>query len=182
VILADKVMIKIGDAFYPVATWLRPFVNLATAANKFLYTTAVNTYAEADITSYGRSLVAASGQTATLFVEIDGGGSTITTGVKRDVIADFGFTITGWTLLGDQSGSIVIDIWKDTLANYPPTVADTITASAKPTLSTATNNQSSTLTGWTTTVAANDCLRFNVDSITTLTRAVLALKVTKTSV
>ena len=32
------------------------------------------------------------------------------------------------------SGSIVIDVWKDTYANFPPIVADTITASAKPTL------------------------------------------------
>ena len=61
-------------------------------------------------------------------VVIDGGGSTITTGVKGDVNCDFAFTIVQWALLADQSGSIVIDIWKDTYANYPPTVADTITA------------------------------------------------------
>lgn len=112
---------------------------------------------------------------------IDGGGSTITTGVKGDLPVPFGCTITEWTLLADQSGSIVVDIWKDTYANYPPTVADTITASAKPTISTATKGQSSTLTGWTTTITAGDTLRFNVDSITTCTRVVLALKVTRTS-
>lgn len=111
---------------------------------------------------------------------IDGGGSVITTGIKVDVLVPYACTITQATMLADQSGSIVIDVWKDTYANYPPTVADTITASAKPTISTATKSQDSTLTGWTTAVAAGDTLRFNVDSATTVTRVVLILKVTVT--
>jgi hypothetical protein len=111
---------------------------------------------------------------------VDGGGSAVTTGVKCDLRVDFGCTINQWAILCDTSGSIVFDIWKDTLANYPPTVADTITAAAKPTVSGATNNSSSTLTGWTTTITAGDCLRFNVDSVATVTRASLMLKVTKT--
>lgn len=111
---------------------------------------------------------------------IDGGGSAITTGVKGDLEIPFACTINRATLLADQSGSIVIDIWKDTYANYPPTVADTITASAKPTISSATKSQDSTLTGWTTSIAAGDTLRFNVDSITTCTRVLISLKITKT--
>lgn len=110
---------------------------------------------------------------------IDGGGATITTGVKGDITIPFACTITEWTLLADQSGSIQIDIWKDTYANYPPTVADTITASAKPLFSTTTKGQSSTLTGWTTSIAAGDTLRFNVDSVTTCQRVTLSLKVTR---
>jgi hypothetical protein len=110
---------------------------------------------------------------------IDGGGATITTGVKGDITIPFACTITEWTLMADQSGSIQIDIWKDTYANYPPTVADTITASAKPLISAATKGQSSTLTGWTTSVAAGDTLRFNVDSVTTCQRVTLSLKVTR---
>ena len=58
------------------------------------------------------------------------------------------------------SGSIVIDVWKDTYANFPPTVADTITASAKPTLSSATKSDDTTLTGWTTAVTAGDVFGF----------------------
>jgi len=117
---------------------------------------------------------------STITFIIDGGGSAITTGVKGDLEIPFACTINRATLLADQSGSIVIDIWKDTYANFPPTVADTITASAKPTLSTAAKSQDSTLTGWTTSIAAGDTLRFNVDSITTCTRVTLSLKVTKT--
>ncbi len=83
-------------------------------------------------------------------------------------------------MLADQSGSIVVDIWKDAYANYPPVVGDSITASAKPTITTAVKSQDSTLTGWTTSVSAGDTLRFNVDSITTCQRVTLSLRVTKT--
>ena len=84
--------------------------------------------------------------------------------------------ITSWTLVADQTGSIVIDLWKDTYANFPPTVADSITGSAKPTLSSAVKNQSSTLTGWTTGISAGDIIRFNVDSASTLTRITLSIQ------
>lgn len=107
---------------------------------------------------------------------IDGGGSAITTGIKGDVPPlGFAWTITGWDLLLDQSGSIVIDIWKDTYANYPPVVGDTITASDKPTVSSATKAQDLAPTGWTVAVAADESLRINVDSITTTQRASLMI-------
>lgn len=100
---------------------------------------------------------------------------------QLDVVVPFGCTITEVTLLADASGDIVIDIWKDTYANFPPTDADTITASAPPTLSSAAKSQDSTLSGWTTTITAGDVLRFNVDSVATVTRVTLCLKVTRTS-
>lgn len=111
---------------------------------------------------------------------IDGGGSAITTGVKGDIRFPFACTITKVSVLADQSGSIVLDLWKDTYANYPPTVADTITASAKPTLSSATKAEDSTLTGWTKPIAAGSSIRVNVDSITTITRAVLVIEYQRT--
>jgi hypothetical protein len=116
----------------------------------------------------------------TLVFVIDGGGATITTGVKGDITVDFPCTINQWTLLADQSGSIVVDLWKDTYANFPPVVGDVITASAKPTITTATKGQSSTLTGWTTAIAAGDVIRFNVNSVTSIQRVTVALKVTRT--
>ena len=110
---------------------------------------------------------------------IDGGGAAITTGIKGDLEVPFDCTINSSSLLADQSGSIVIDIWKDVYANYPPTDADSITASAPPTISSATNSTDSTLTGWTTSLTKGDILRFNVDSATTVTRVTLSLKVTR---
>jgi hypothetical protein len=110
---------------------------------------------------------------------IDGGASAITTGVKGFLEVPFAAVITAVTLLSADAavtaGSIVIDIWKAPYASYPPTVANTITASAKPTLSSATKSRDTTLTGWTTAVAAGDILGFKVDSVATLTRVTLAL-------
>jgi len=113
---------------------------------------------------------------AIIFI-IDGGGSAITTGQKGHLRIPFKCEIQKATLLADQSGSIVIDIWKDTYANFPPTDADSITASAPPTLSSAQKSEDSTLTGWTKTINADDILAFNVDSATTITRVVLILEV-----
>lgn len=110
---------------------------------------------------------------------VDGGGSTITTGIKGDIEVPFPCTIVAVRLFADQSGSIVIDIWKDTYANFPPTGGDSITASAKPTITTALKSQDTTLTGWTKSIAKGDILRFNVDSVTTIQRVTLSLTVTR---
>lgn len=112
---------------------------------------------------------------------LDGGGSVLTTGAKKAYVSiPLAGTITKWRILADVSGSIVIDIWKALYANYPPTVANTITASALPTVSSAIKNESSTLTGWTTSVAAGDVLEFNINSVTTITRARIELFITPT--
>jgi hypothetical protein len=111
---------------------------------------------------------------------IDGGGSAITTGEKGHLEVPFACTITAVRVLADQSGSIVVDVWKDTYANFPPTDADSITASAPPTLSTAQKSEDATLTGWTTSISAGDILAYNVDSITTCTRVIVSLTVRKT--
>lgn len=110
---------------------------------------------------------------------IDGGGSAITTGIKGDFRVPANCTITGVTAMADQTGSIVVDIWKDTLANFPPTDADSITASAQVTISSDTDSEDTTLTGWTTSLSQGDILRFNVDSASTITRLTIELRVTK---
>jgi hypothetical protein len=117
-------------------------------------------------------------RTTSIEFVIDGGGAVIPTGVKGDIELPFSGTITAVRMFADVSGSIVVDIWKDTYSNHPPTGADSITASAKPTISSATKSQNSTLTGWTTSFSAGDILRYNVDSATTVTRVTVALTVT----
>lgn len=112
----------------------------------------------------------------TFGITIDGGGSVITTGVKGDITIPFSCSIDSWYLTADQAGSIVIDIWKDTLANFPPTVADSIAGTEKPTLSGVAFNSDTSLTTFTRSLAPNDVIRFNVDSVATLTRANLVFK------
>lgn len=97
-------------------------------------------------------------------------GSVLTAGIKADIYVPFSGTIIGVTLLADQTGSVVLDVWKKAYANYPPLLADTITASAKPTLSSAVKYRDTTLTGWNTSISAGDCLRLNFDSAGTITR------------
>ncbi len=115
-------------------------------------------------------------------ITIDGGGVAITTGLKGYISIPFNCTIVSATITADVAGAIVIDVWKDTYANFPPVVGDKITASAPPTIA-ATNQSStdSTLTGWGVgkTITAGDVLAFNVNSCTTITKATLVLKVTK---
>ncbi len=113
-------------------------------------------------------------------IVVDGGVNAITTGEKGTVEMSFSGTIVSWTLLSDQVGDVVFDVWKDTFANAPPTVADTITGSAKPTLSGALSGRSTALTGWTTTVTQGDVVSFKVDSAATMTRVTLTLAIQPT--
>jgi hypothetical protein len=106
---------------------------------------------------------------------IDGGGSAISTGVAGDLYLPFAVTLTSATLLADQSGSIAVDIWSDSYGNYPPTVEDTITAGTPPTITTADKSQDTSLTSWSVDIPAGSTLRFNVDSVSTITRVTLAL-------
>lgn len=111
-------------------------------------------------------------------ITIDGGGAVPGTGSKGYIQVPFAGTIQSWTLLADQSGSAQITVKKSTYAGFPTT--SSIVASAQPKLTSAQKNTDSTLTGWTTTVAAGDALEFNLDSVTTCTRLTLTLVIQRT--
>jgi hypothetical protein len=115
-------------------------------------------------------------QTFALEFVLGDGIGTLTTGVKGFMEMPFGGVITQVALLADAVGSAVVDVWKDTYANYPPTVADTICASAKPTLSSAQKYLDSTLTGWTKTFAEGDVFGFNVDSASTVKQVTISIR------
>jgi hypothetical protein len=116
---------------------------------------------------------------ASIHYILEGGGLQITTGLKGSVVVPFSCTVNSWTLVGEPSGSIQIDIWKTTLGNYPPDSGDSITGSAPPAIVAGQTANSSSLGAWTTSVAEGDVLSFNVDSVISVTRASLALKVTR---
>ena len=110
---------------------------------------------------------------------IDGGGSVLTVGIRGTLEVPFKCDINAVRLLADQSGSVVVDVWKETFAAYPPTNADSITASAVPTIVTADKSEDTVLTGWTTALAAGDILYFNVDSASAITWVLVSLRVTR---
>ena len=112
---------------------------------------------------------------------IDGGGNAITTGAKGDLEVPFDCTINSVTLVAAPAGAIVIDIWKQAYADFPPEDAQTITSATPPTITaTADKSQDTTLTSWTVALTKGDTLRFNVDSVTTIERVTLSLKVDRT--
>jgi len=113
--------------------------------------------------------------TSSVQVLFDGGEADISTGIKADLVIPFSCTIQEVTLLSSQEGSIVIDIWKDSYSNFPPTQSDSITASAKPTISSSNKSKDSTLAGWTKNISGGDTLRFVVDSCTNIRNCVLSL-------
>ncbi len=106
---------------------------------------------------------------------IDGGGSAITTGVKGDLEVSFNCQITRARQMADQSGSIITNIWKAAFASFPPTVANKITSTTPPTITSASTSSDTTLSSWTTGISAGDILRFNVDGATTIQRVTVSL-------
>jgi hypothetical protein len=100
----------------------------------------------------------------------DGQGSALSGTVTRCQQINYSGTIQEVTLVADQSGSATIDIQTVIFGSYTgPSSASSITASDKPTLSTAVKYQDSTLTGWTTAFAANTVVCVVLSSPSTVT-------------
>jgi hypothetical protein len=94
------------------------------------------------------------------------GTDVITAGIKAGFEVPYAWTdilSARIVSIDNTSGSIAVDIKKATYSSSPGTTTS-IVASAKPTLSTATKNQDTTLTGWTKTGSAGDWLYFSADA------------------
>ena len=94
----------------------------------------------------------------------------------------FACTLTGWELTADASTTLSIDVWKDTYANFPPTVADTITNGNDPALSASNKAQDTDISDWSdVTIDAGDYIKIDADvaSGNTATLVVLELLYTK---
>lgn len=79
-------------------------------------------------------------------------------------MAERDYEIVGWRIALDKAATVTMDVWKDVDANYPPTNADTITASAKPATSSAAKTQSTTLTGWTVAISKGDWIGAEIEA------------------
>lgn len=111
-------------------------------------------------------------------VTLDGGGSALTTGQKGYITFHSAGTIKAWNITAD-TGTCTFDIWKIASGTAVPTVTNTITASAKPALATGTAIHSTTLSGWTTSVTANDIFGFNLDAVSGATKLTLTVEIDK---
>jgi hypothetical protein len=107
----------------------------------------------------------------------DGVGAVILAGLKTYISIPYNCTIKAWTIIGDTTGSAVVDVWKSN--NAIPTISNTITGSEKPTLSAAQINSDISLSTWVTNVSAGDVFCFNVDSCSLLSKITVSLKLEK---
>lgn len=96
----------------------------------------------------------------------DTGGSALSSGSVVYFTIPYACTIAAWNISVD-AGTVTFDIWKIATGTAIPTVTNTITASAKPALSTGTSVHSTTLTGWTTSVSANDIFGIQLNTVAT---------------
>jgi hypothetical protein len=130
------------------------------------------------------AIVEAEGKGA-IYIRLENNGDVINTGDKKIYIEmPFALTLTSARLFADQSSSVVVDVWKDTYANFPPTVADTIIntggGGVKPVLSSTQKYEDTGLVGWSKNFNAGDILEINVDSATTITVLIISLRFDKT--
>lgn len=107
---------------------------------------------------------------------LDGGGAELADNTQGDLPPmAFSGTITGWALLADQSGDVSIGVWKDTLANYPPTIADVLFTMS---ISGATRSPTSgSYTAVSHAFSTGDIIRFNVTSATTIQKVTIGLRI-----
>lgn len=94
-----------------------------------------------------------------LICDIDGSGSTPSTGSKAKITAPCSFTVTNWYVVADQTGSCVVDVKRS---------GSSIVGGGgnKPTLSSAASANAA-VSGWTSTaISAGDIIEFNLDSVT----------------
>lgn len=114
---------------------------------------------------------------------IDGAGGTISSKVWGQLTIPFDATLTGAVIVADQTGSIAMDVWSCTYAQYDPpttpTAANSICGGNPPVIVAATKSTSS-LSGWSTSLNERDILTFYVSATsTTITRVTLSLNLTR---
>jgi hypothetical protein len=111
----------------------------------------------------------------------DGQGDVLETGKTAYTRVPVACTIVKAYLVADATGDLLVDVWKDSYANFPPANADSITGSAEPELTADQKYEDTTLTGWTTSLAAGDWIGASIEGTpATVTWAQLVLEVTLT--
>jgi hypothetical protein len=114
----------------------------------------------------------------TIGVNFEGGGSALSGTLTRCTHVAYSGTIQGVTLIADQSGNATIDVKTVAYASYTgPASTASIAASAIPALSSAVKFNDTTLTGWTTSLAANTEVCFALSSPATVTWLQATLKI-----
>ena len=111
---------------------------------------------------------------------VDNTPNVYTTGLKTSVIMPYDGSIVSWTIIGDQSGTTVVDLWKTNYAGYPSDVSTSVTGGNYIKLTNQTKNTDSALTGWTKNFSNGDIYQFNVNSVTSLNKILINIITNRT--
>jgi hypothetical protein len=106
-------------------------------------------------------------------------GADALTGIVGDITLAFNIHVRSWRLTADAAGSMLMGLWEDTFANFPPTSVDAMhEGETGPYLLTgdSAKREVTDTSGWSApTGAAGNMIRINIDSCTGITRAALAI-------
>lgn len=102
-----------------------------------------------------------------------GGGAALSAGSTTYIPVEVSGTITGWTLLADTTGYMIVDVKRSRGFNSAPTTS--VAGTQLPTLTNTWANQNLSLTTWTTDVAVDDKFSCVLTSATTVTSATLQI-------
>jgi hypothetical protein len=101
--------------------------------------------------------------------------SALTSGSVVYFTVPYTCTISAWNIAVD-AGTVTFDVWKIATGTAIPTVSNTITASAKPALASGAALHSTSMSGWTTSVAANDIVGIQLNTVATAKYAEIDLE------
>jgi hypothetical protein len=110
---------------------------------------------------------------------MDGAGSVLSSGTQGFVTVPFTCTLNQWVLVADVTGTLSVDVRRTTYANWSLASLvlgnSSIVGTEKPTLSSVSKNQDTTITTW-SGITAGDILTFHIDATpTNVTKATLML-------
>lgn len=118
----------------------------------------------------------ATAQTHAVTFTMDGYGSVLTARTGSYIKIPYGGTLTGWTMNCSPSGSITVDILRSADGAGAAVTSIVGGGGTKPAISTNTENDSTSFTGWTsTTLTALDNLAVTTSGITSATYMSLTL-------
>ena len=111
---------------------------------------------------------------------IDGGGGVISPGIKGDMEIPFDAYIQSITMLADVVGSFSIDLWRSTIANYPPISTDKINGLSPISMTGVQKFFDSDLIGWgSRQLNSGNILRFNVNAAANIKRLTFNIRLKK---
>lgn len=109
----------------------------------------------------------------------DGGGVALSGGAAWDVSVPYACEIISVVVLAQEAGSMVIDLRACTVAQYPPTGANSITGGAPITIATSNtwSGSGAAIAAWAKTLAIDTVLRIYLVSASTTTKFTISVRV-----